>query len=109
MAGRLIVLEFLPDQYQMLLDRRISATVRVKKAGMRVGDCFYAGRTGLLCVITSITKMSVDAAAHRWYWTLGYDSLDDFLAFWRRIHPHIGDDVLRKVFVIFFAQAKSVT
>ena len=106
MTSKLVSLEFFPDQDRLLLEGKITATLRMKKGGIQVGDCFYAGRTGLFCQITSIIQIPVGVAANMRWWALGYDTPDDFLAFWRRIHPRVGDNLMRNAFLISFELVK---
>jgi len=105
MEPKTICLEFFPDQDRLLLEGKIRATLRIAR-DVQIGDCFYAGRTGLRCRITSIKAIAVGRAAAMYHQKLGYNTTADFLSFWRQAHPYIGLNLARKAFLITFAPEK---
>jgi hypothetical protein len=77
------------------------------KLTLKRGDTFYAGQTGLLCRITSVSKLSV-AQALTHYRELGFASHEEAFIQWQQLHPFIGKRLHYKVFFYRFEVVQEV-
>ena len=100
--SRLGSFSFFQDEARLLLDRKMTAMLRIHRNTVSIGDRFYADATGLIFEITSIQLLLVSEAARNHHLELGYKTRKSFLAYWWAIHPLIGGQTGRYAHLISF-------
>jgi len=75
---------FQPEFKALMLSGKKTATTRPKRYGYP-GDRFPAfGRT---FVLTQVQRVYLDIVAHYHYLEEGFNSFDEFVNYWNRLHP----------------------
>ncbi len=99
---------FLPDESRdrALLDGSITATIRPKRLGYP-GDTFLIFHLGMYCEIDAVRVLPLGVAALRHYRACGYTSRVAMLADYQRMHPYVGQQLTRNVFVYYFHKIPS--
>ena len=69
-----------------MLSGRKTATTRPKRYGYP-GDCFPA--FGKIFVLISIYPTFLDIVADHSYFEEGFDTTNDFIGYWERLHPRV--------------------
>jgi hypothetical protein len=85
------LLQFPKRSRPLLMTDRQTATVRVKQV-YDVGEVFMA--FGRLFRVTAILKCSLQTALTRYYDEEGFESPEDFSAFWAEQSPVVRDQVV---------------
>lgn len=103
-----IHLPFHPDlrRDRLLLNGQITTTIR-SKATAHSGDIFLIYHLGLYCQIAEGHALPLAKAAALHYAACGFDSPAGFLEDWQQVHPFIGKQMTRRVFVYKFHQTAS--
>ena len=94
-----INIPFMPKWKQKMLSRQKTATSRTHKYGM-VGDNFEIFNHTFR--ITQISFISLELIAEYFYKQEGCDNPNEFIEIWKQIHPIMGWQPKRKVYIHLF-------
>jgi len=99
----LVHLPFYPHDQRdrALLDGQITAIIHSQPVG-HPGDILHINRLGLYCTIDNIHTLPLGVASLRYYRACGYTSRGNLLADYEQMHPAIGRQLTRAVFVYRF-------
>ena len=105
---RRLPLPFHPDPHRdrLLLSGHITSTIRSRRVAWP-SDVFLIYHLGLYCQIEEVHALPLARAAALHYATSGFDSPSDLLEDWQQVHPFIGKQMTRRVFVYKFHQIAS--
>ena len=98
-----IIMPFRKDMRDKVLAGEKIATTRKTKYGF-AGDTFMVGKA--MCRLTEVKKIRLYAVAKEWFKEEGFKSPEEFVEVWVDIHPRIGYNPDRVVFLHLFELVK---
>lgn len=97
-----VKIPFMPYFAGRLLEGRKTATTRTKPFG-KPGDTFEA--FGLTFIILEVREIALERVAYEYYHAEGFYSVEGFIECWASIHPRLGYQPRRLVYLHEFQEA----
>ncbi len=97
--AKFIQIPFNTIMKKAILENRKICTSRNKKYGV-VGDYFLLGDN--MYFLTAVTKCTLEEVATDFYKDEGFESKEEFIALWKKLHPLVGYVPKKKVFTHWF-------
>jgi hypothetical protein len=103
-----IDMPFRPEFEGSMRSGRKKATTQTKPYG-EPGDWFEA--FGMIFVLTWVYKTMLESVAYHFYFEEGFESRQEFIDYWNRLHPRVkyGDRPERTVYLHRFVQKEEIT
>ncbi len=97
--NNMIKIPFHDSMKLSILNNQKTCTSRNKKYGI-VGDYFILGDN--MYFLTAVTRVTLEEVATNFYKDEGFNSKEEFIALWKKLHPLVGYVPTKKVYTHWF-------